>query len=207
VAHGHATDGVANVYVPDLCLGVRGRARRRTSPCALPVLERACAHNGAARDIKVLLSADGLDAGRAVDELLAFTGDTRNAPSCSPPASTDADERALCASCAGRVRSRRDNTRDNIDPFHRVQYVQKPHDLPDLDAAQSIHTTRTWLRALWTEWSVRFESSRAHWESPASRGFSWPRASKGLRIELLDTIRSETLAAFEQSRNDQPAAP
>jgi hypothetical protein len=30
----------------------------------------------------------------------------------------------------------------------------KPLDLHDLDAAESIHTTRTWLRALWTDWSV-----------------------------------------------------
>jgi hypothetical protein len=31
---------------------------------------------------------------------------------------------------------------------------RKPRNLHDLDAAQSIHTARTWLRALWTDWSV-----------------------------------------------------
>jgi hypothetical protein len=63
----------------------------------------------------------------------------------------------------------------------------KPLDLHDLDTAQSIHTTRTWLRALWTVWAVKVRlfsgapERRKGGKAPLSGAFSSQRA---LRYEL-----------------------
>ena len=46
----------------------------------------------------------------------------------------------------------------------------KLDDLRDLDAAQSIHTTRTWLRALWTDWSVEVRVLSGALGKPRSSG-------------------------------------
>jgi len=45
----------------------------------------------------------------------------------------------------------------------------EPHDLPNLDAGQSIYSARTWLRALWTEWSVEVRVFSGAWRKAPQR--------------------------------------
>jgi hypothetical protein len=66
----------------------------------------------------------------------------------------------------------RDNTRDNIHPFHPLHCVQKTPRFARSGAVHRIHTRRTWLRALWTDWSVEvrvFSGALAKALSMASR--------------------------------------
>ena len=65
---------------------------------------------------------------------------------------------------------RRDTLVTTSTPSIASNTCSKPRDFHDLDAAKRIHTARTWLRALWTVWSVEVRVFSGAWRKPRMCG-------------------------------------